>query len=65
MNGRNVHLFVFDSMADWEASFAVAGINNPQFQREPGRYRVDHRWTHHADSNDHGRPAHPTRHQSL
>src|SRR5580765_7890867 len=40
MNGRNVHLFVFDSMADWEPSFAIAGINNPQFQRDPGRYRV-------------------------
>jgi putative intracellular protease/amidase len=40
MTSRNVHLFVFDSMADWEASFAIAGINNPQFQREPGRYRV-------------------------
>ena len=40
MSSRNVHLFVFDSMADWEASFAIAGINNPQFQLEPGRYRV-------------------------
>jgi len=40
MNTRNVHLFVFDSMADWEAAFAIAGINNPQFQRTPGRYRV-------------------------
>ena len=40
MNIRNVHLFVFDSMADWEAAFAIAGINNPQFQRAPGRYRV-------------------------
>jgi putative intracellular protease/amidase len=40
MSVRNVHLFVFDSMADWEASFAIAGINNPQFQRAPGRYRV-------------------------
>ena len=37
---RNVYLFVFDSMADWETSFAVAGINNPRFQRNPGRYRV-------------------------
>jgi putative intracellular protease/amidase len=35
-----VHLFVFDSMADWEAAFAIAGINNPQFQLTPGRYRV-------------------------
>jgi len=40
MNTRNVHLFVFDSMADWEAAFAIAGINNPQFQRNPGQYRV-------------------------
>ncbi len=40
MNTRNVHLFVFDSMADWEVAFAIAGINNPQFQRTPVRYRV-------------------------
>jgi putative intracellular protease/amidase len=37
---RDVHLFVFDSLADWEAGYTVAGINNPQFQREPGCYRV-------------------------
>ena len=35
-----VHLFVFDSMADWEAAFAIAAINNPEFQSVPGRYRV-------------------------
>ena len=40
MVGRNVYLYVFDSMADWEASFAIAGINNPRFQCHPGRYRV-------------------------
>ena len=40
MVGRNVYLFVFDSMADWEYSFAVAGINNPRFQKNPGRYRI-------------------------
>jgi putative intracellular protease/amidase len=40
MRGRDVYVFVFDGMADWEASFAIAGINNPQFQHEPGRYRV-------------------------
>lgn len=40
MNNRNVYLFVFDSMADWEASFAIAGINNPRFQQNPGQYRV-------------------------
>jgi len=35
-----VHLFVFDTLADWEPGFAIAGINNPRFQRRPGRYRV-------------------------
>jgi putative intracellular protease/amidase len=40
MNTNAVHLFGFDTMADWEAAFAIAGINNPQFQLEPGRYRV-------------------------
>jgi putative intracellular protease/amidase len=40
MEVRIVHLFVFTGMADWEPSFAIAGINNPRFQREPGRFRV-------------------------
>jgi putative intracellular protease/amidase len=37
---RNVHLFIFDSVADWEAAYAVAAINGAQFQAGPGRYRV-------------------------
>ena len=37
---RTVHLFVFDTLSDWEPGYAIAGINNPQFQREPGRYCV-------------------------
>jgi transcriptional regulator GlxA family with amidase domain len=40
MHSRIVHLFVFDTMADWEAAFAVAAINNPQFQLMPGRFQV-------------------------
>jgi putative intracellular protease/amidase len=40
MSIRNVHLFVFDSMSDWQAAFAIAGINNPRFQTSHGRYRV-------------------------
>src|SRR5262245_31909486 len=40
MEQRHVHLFVFDSVSDWEYGYAVAGINNPQLQRHPGRYRV-------------------------
>jgi putative intracellular protease/amidase len=37
---QNVHLFVFDTLSDWEPAYAVAGINNPSFQTQPGRYRV-------------------------
>jgi len=40
MQRQDVHLFVFDGLSDWEASYAVAGINNPQFQQNPGRYQV-------------------------
>jgi len=37
---QTVHLFVFDTLSDWEPAFAVAGINNPAYQKRPGRYRV-------------------------
>ncbi len=37
---ETVHLFVFDTLADWEPGYAIAAINNPQFQRVPGRYAV-------------------------
>jgi putative intracellular protease/amidase len=40
MKQQTVHLFVFDSLADWEPGFAVAGLNNPAFQAQPGRYCV-------------------------
>lgn len=40
MSPQYVHLFVFDGLSDWEASYAIAGINNPLFQQNPGRYRV-------------------------
>ena len=40
MEQQDVHLFVFEGLSDWEAGYAIAGINNPQFQRHPGRYRV-------------------------
>lgn len=40
MNKQEVNLYVFDSMSDWEASYAIAGINNPQFQKNPGSYCV-------------------------
>ncbi len=40
MKQQDVFLFVFDGLSDWEAGYAVAGINNPQFQANPGGYRV-------------------------
>ena len=40
MKQQTVHLFVFDTLADWETGFAVAGLNNPAFQSQPGRFRV-------------------------
>ena len=40
MRNCSVHLFVFDGMADWEAAFAVAAIQNPQLQMSPGCFRV-------------------------
>jgi putative intracellular protease/amidase len=35
-----VHVYLFDGYADWEPAFAMAGIQNPQHQREPGRWLV-------------------------
>jgi len=40
MNKQDVHLYVFDSLSDLEASYAIAGINNPQFQKNCGGFRV-------------------------
>lgn len=35
-----VHLFVFNTMSDWEYGYLIAGINNPQFQMTPGKFRI-------------------------
>jgi putative intracellular protease/amidase len=35
-----VHMAVYEGLSDWEVGLATAHINNPQWQREPGRYRV-------------------------
>ncbi|MES2262303.1 MAG: DJ-1/PfpI family protein [Pseudomonadota bacterium] len=40
MSTRNVYLFVFDTLADWEAPYAIAGINSPEGQRQPGTFQV-------------------------
>lgn len=40
MAQQHIHLFVFDGLADWEASYAIAGINRPAMPEAAGRYRV-------------------------
>jgi putative intracellular protease/amidase len=40
MQPQTVHLFVYDTLADWEPGYAIAGINDPEHQTQPGRYRV-------------------------
>jgi putative intracellular protease/amidase len=40
MKQQDVHIFIFDSMSDWEASYAIAWINNPLFQKNPDGYRI-------------------------
>ncbi|MGC1310164.1 MAG: DJ-1/PfpI family protein [Phormidesmis sp.] len=40
MRQQTVHLFVLNGLADWEVGFAIAGINNPAFQKHPGRYHI-------------------------
>ena len=32
MAGKSVHLYVLDSFADWEPSYAVARLNDPAWQ---------------------------------
>jgi putative intracellular protease/amidase len=40
MELQTVYLYVFDSLSDWEPSYAISGINNPAFQLFPGRFVV-------------------------
>ncbi len=40
MEKQIVHLFVFNTLADWETGYAVAGINNSDMQKQPGQYQI-------------------------
>lgn len=40
MRQETVYLFVLNALTDWEIGFAIAGINSPVFQKQPGRYRI-------------------------
>jgi putative intracellular protease/amidase len=37
---KSVHVYLFDTFADWEAGFAMAGINSPDMQQQPGRFQI-------------------------
>jgi putative intracellular protease/amidase len=37
---ETIHLFIHNTLADWEPGFAIAGINSPDGQKMPGRYQV-------------------------
>ncbi len=36
----NIYYFVFDGLSDWEAGYAIAGINTQQYQRLAGAFRI-------------------------
>jgi putative intracellular protease/amidase len=48
MENCTVHLFVFEGMADWEAAFALASIQNPQPQMNLGQFSVTTAARYHA-----------------
>ena len=37
---KNVHLAIYDTLADWEIGYVTSHVNSPAYQRQPGRYRV-------------------------
>ena len=37
---ETVHVALYDTLADWEPGYALAAINRPLWQKEPGRFRV-------------------------
>jgi putative intracellular protease/amidase len=40
MEIQTVYLYVFDTLSDWEPSFAISGINSPAYQLSPGRFII-------------------------
>lgn len=39
-NPTNVHLAIYDGLADWEIGHATSHVNSDAYQKAPGRYRV-------------------------
>ncbi|MDL9945344.1 DJ-1/PfpI family protein [Gordonia sp. ABSL11-1] len=37
---HTVHLAIYPALADWEFGYVAAGINNPEYQRDPNSFRI-------------------------
>ena len=37
---KNIYLFVFDTLSDWEIGYVTAGISNPWMQINPNKYQI-------------------------
>lgn len=37
---KTVHLALYPTLADWEFGYVASGINNPEYQAEPGTFRI-------------------------
>ncbi len=40
MKTQYIHLYVLDTLSDWEIGYASTGINNPAFQKAPGHFAI-------------------------
>jgi putative intracellular protease/amidase len=37
---ETVHVALYDTFVDWEIGYAIDHVNNPEWQKQPGRYSV-------------------------
>lgn len=37
---KTIHLGIYPALADWEFGYVAAGVNNPDYQRDPGSFRI-------------------------
>jgi len=40
MATQHIHLYLAHALSDWEIGYAIANLNQPAFQKQPGRYSV-------------------------
>ncbi|AZG47803.1 DJ-1/PfpI family protein [Gordonia insulae] len=37
---KTIHLGLYPTLADWEFGYVAAGVNNPEYQSDPGSFRI-------------------------